>query len=395
MVKRQLKRIWFESYLDTALWNKAALARASGVTTTTLTAWTYGSSPSRSLIGKVVSALNSRYQRLGLKIIITIDDILLGNELDDQRQKEGIEDRKRQWERQKTNNERKSQMEAMSKSGMTRTAIAKEFGISRERVRQIMGNFKNTEKRICAVCGDEFSPMSTIAKWCSTKCYQLLKKYGGPKPEYSITRIPTITKHIAPPNDRGCWEWQGTVNPTTGYGSVVWEDKRISIHRLVWRIVFGEIPSGVFVCHTCDQPACCNPYHLFIGTARDNARDRDLKGRGHASTFLNKTQIDTIRTFYNSPADCQWLAKSFGVHPKTIYKIGKGVVHTGERRKQRSDKSKATRNYWAAKLTPVQVFRIRNLYSCGNHSYRSLAMMYHVKYAAIYKIIQMRSWKYI
>ncbi|MFB7420730.1 HNH endonuclease signature motif containing protein [Streptomyces sp. NPDC056210] len=45
---------------------------------------------------------------------------------------------------------------------------------------------------------------------------------------------------------------------------------------LLWK---GDIPEGLFVCHTCDVPQCCNPDHLFLGTAKDNANDRDRKGR--------------------------------------------------------------------------------------------------------------------
>jgi HNH endonuclease len=50
-------------------------------------------------------------------------------------------------------------------------------------------------------------------------------------------------------------------------------------HRLVWEYTYGPIPEGFQVLHHCDNPPCCNPEHLFLGTSLDNNRDRDAKGR--------------------------------------------------------------------------------------------------------------------
>lgn len=79
-----------------------------------------------------------------------------------------------------------------------------------------------------------------------------------------------------------CWEWLGS-RKDKGYGQVQRTDesgrKVLSSHRLAWEIANGPIPTGLFVCHHCDNPPCCNPAHLWLGTCRDNIHDMHAKGR--------------------------------------------------------------------------------------------------------------------
>lgn len=84
--------------------------------------------------------------------------------------------------------------------------------------------------------------------------------------------------------DDDCWIWQGDCRHHYGYGSFWVNSLQASIpcHRLAWFLVNGEIPPDMLVCHDCptgDNPRCCNPAHMFLGTYRDNAIDRERKGR--------------------------------------------------------------------------------------------------------------------
>lgn len=77
-----------------------------------------------------------------------------------------------------------------------------------------------------------------------------------------------------------CWLWMGYCNGD-GYGVVSTAAGYLALtHRAAWALTNGPIPEGMRILHRCDNPPCCNPAHLFLGTQIDNIRDRDAKGRG-------------------------------------------------------------------------------------------------------------------
>ena len=76
----------------------------------------------------------------------------------------------------------------------------------------------------------------------------------------------------------GCWGWKGSII-RNNYGTVKYENKNLFSHRVSWIIYKGEIPKGMLVCHSCDNPICTNPEHLFLGTYKDNMQDMIKKGR--------------------------------------------------------------------------------------------------------------------
>lgn len=144
-----------------------------------------------------------------------------------------------------------------------------------------------------------------------------------------------------------CWLWPigkgKTYRPRMRRGRASEGSELVS--RASWRIHFGDIPDGLFVCHKCDVWNCVRPSHLFLGTQADNLRDMAkkrrhwLQGHGHlvaadknSHSKLSWKQVRQIRYASTIGSSGSSLAKKFGVHRNNIYEIihGRTWVERGE-----------------------------------------------------------------
>lgn len=117
--------------------------------------------------------------------------------------------------------------------------------------------------------------------------YERFMASGTPDGTYmtAILGVP-INEHFAyffaksTTTDNGCIEWAGSKDKD-GYGRIKKASGSYKAHRLSYMLNIGDIPDDREICHKCDNPSCVNPDHLFVGTAKDNATDREIKGRGN------------------------------------------------------------------------------------------------------------------
>ena len=150
--------------------------------------------------------------------------------------------------------------------------------------------------------------------YCSHSC-------AAPKMAPQIERF---MRHASPEPNTGCWLWTGSVDKQ-GYGQLARGPTK-KAHRLSYELFNGLIPVGQFVCHSCDQPGCVNPDHLFIGTALDNNQDAMRKGRTACGQGKSASKLtdDAVRYIRSSRLNSTALANMFDVSVATVSRARHG-----------------------------------------------------------------------
>lgn len=163
--------------------------------------------------------------------------------------------------------------------------------------------------------------------------------------------------------DTGCWNWQKSLVQNKGYGRLTFKKKQYHVHRLSYELFKGEIKDGLFVCHKCNNPQCCNPDHLYLGTHYDNMQDRKKSG-GYDNNPKEKL----------NPAICKGIRElnKLGKSVTEISEItgfGKSTINRVLRNERYPDESFVWKKSREDNLTESQVTKIRELHDDGykNH----------------------------
>lgn len=170
-----------------------------------------------------------------------------------------------------------------------------------------------------------------------------LRRLSRPIPERLWTRLKS--------QGNGCWAWTGAVNGR-GYGIMsATAIGEYFTHRVAWTLWHGRaVPADMHVCHHCDNPPCCNPEHLFLGSTRDNNADKIAKGRhnqpfgeSHANTKLTNVQVFGILQLPSRVFSNLWISKKYGIATSTVQRIrsGRGWKHVHALRSAQAALSKA------------------------------------------------------
>lgn len=165
-------------------------------------------------------------------------------------------------------------------------------------------------------------------------------------PDFDPTRADWFWERVS--KGDGCWQWSRGKN-RNGYGVVRGKSRQLKSHRVAYELSVGPIPDGMCVLHRCDNPACCRPDHLFLGTVDDNNKDKKSKGRGKVNkgerngmSRLTDSDVLAIRERYAAGGIFHsQLAAEYGVTSSLICNIIKGRRWShvgGERRHRKSRK---------------------------------------------------------
>lgn len=194
-------------------------------------------------------------------------------------------------------------------------------------------------------------------------------------------RIDWLLERIKP-GTRGCLEFTGSRKDN--YGIFTEKRKRTYIHRFMYFLLNGEIPKNFVICHKCDNPPCCNPEHLFIGTHLDNIKDMVDKGRHVNGSNSGKAKFtdEQIKEIRNSTENNTEIAKRFNVWNSTISRIRtKGAYNNVE--------GGGKKRTLLAKFTNEQIFEIR----ASVLSNRKLAAKFQADRSVISRIRSRKTYK--
>lgn len=140
-------------------------------------------------------------------------------------------------------------------------------------------------------------------------------------------------KFVTPGTPDECWEWKGWRSPQ-GYGRFNLGGKQITAHRAAAIRAGMDVPTGMDVCHVCDNPPCVNPSHLYVDTHQRNIQDAADRGRlaaqrrlgeQHWCSKFSDADVETWRAQHANGWSFKAIARECGAHPTTVSRTLRGI----------------------------------------------------------------------
>jgi hypothetical protein len=177
---------------------------------------------------------------------------------------------------------------------------------------------------VCPLCsGPKQNPR---AKTCRA-CY--VRGIAGRRPFDRDAAIARFLANVKIPDDPDdCWTWMGHTL-WGGYGQFNMHGTCTTAHRAAYILFVGDMPEGTEACHTCDNPPCVNPSHVFPGTHSDNVQDCIRKGRFFGGLRkLSDAEVVEIRALLaETDLSLAAIGERFGVHAVSVFDIKHGRTH--------------------------------------------------------------------
>lgn len=183
----------------------------------------------------------------------------------------------------------------------------------------------------CVNCGKPFRcPGYKVAgpnerKHCGAACMHAHKRF---EPRHADRMFwPKVDRSGGPD---ACWPYHRT--DPRGYGRFLKAGPYAFAHRTAWLLTKGEISGELEICHTCDNRACCNPSHMYLGTHDQNMADQKARGRTTAGernywAKLTVVQVRAIRErFGGTRGEITQLAREYGVEETTMRQVVRGLT---------------------------------------------------------------------
>lgn len=198
-----------------------------------------------------------------------------------------------------------------------------------------------------------------------------------------------------------CWNWVGALYKN-GYGQfVITGEPKTPAHRTAWRLVNGDIPIGMFICHKCDNRKCVRPDHLFVGTRQENVADmlakrRNTFGESCWKAKLTDQKVIEIHSRYSAGEFQSDLAKEFSVDQQTISSIATGTNwrHLGLTPIDSSGRVARGERHSSSKLTREIVLEMRKMMDDGI-PFTKMAKQFRVSAVAVRLACIGKTWSHI